>query len=122
MLHLMFRQAPARFVALIAVFIFCQVIGIMCALPDLSQTQEAAFIEDRMACPMDGTIMCSPSLTSSHERQVKQILFTNADHVSALHYPVPRAVTKSLALETWARSNVFSIVPISIGSSSVLRI
>lgn len=122
MVYPMFRQVPARFVALIAIFTFCQVIGIMCALPDLSQAQEVAFIEDRKACPMDGTIMCPPSLISSPERQAKHVLFTNLDHLPVLHSPVPSPMTESLAPTPWGGSSALSIVPISIGSSPVLRI
>jgi len=94
----------------------------MCAVPDLLQAQQATFLEDRMACPMDEAIMCPPSLTSSPERQIKHVLFTNLDHLPVLHSPVTSPITEILAPTSWARSSALSIVPISIGSSSVLRI
>ena len=47
-------------------------IGTMCALTDLSRARGAALLmEEGMACLMDGTTLCPPSLTSSPERQIK---------------------------------------------------
>ncbi|MDH5669772.1 MAG: hypothetical protein OEY86_17370 [Nitrospira sp.] len=118
----MFRQVPARLVALIAVFTLCQVIGVMCALPDLSQAQEATFVEDRMACPMEGAIMCPPSLISSHERQVKPTVASNVDQAVIQPCLVQTERTDGMCSVLWSRSSAFFIVPISIESSSVLRI
>jgi hypothetical protein len=123
MIDPMFRRVPVQFVALAAFFILCQVIGTMCALPDLSEAREAAILmEDNMAYPMDGTIMCPPSLTSSPERQVKHIPITDAGHVPVLQRSAPGVMSGHLSPPPWSRSSAFSIVPISIGSSSVLRI
>lgn len=118
----MIRRVDTRYVALALVFAFCQVIGTMCALPDLSVAEETAIlVEEGMACPMDGTMMCPPSATSSPERQVKNCAIADADQTSALP-SVLRILTNPSAEPQWSWSSDFSIVPISIGSSSVLRI
>ena len=122
-MSLSMSSPPAfRFVAIAIVFTFCQVIGSMCALPDLSEAEETAIlVEGSMACPMDGTIMCPPSLTASPERQIKNSMVVVVD-------PVPSLVSRAEApagvflvmIESW--SSAYSLVPISISSSSVLRI
>lgn len=111
-----------RYMALALLFTFCQVIGSMCVMPDLSESQEAAFIEDRMACPMDEAIMCPPSLTSSPERQIKLTVALNADQTVNVLCLVPLGLTGRVSPVPWSGSSVLSIVPISISSSSVLRI
>jgi hypothetical protein len=94
----------------------------MCALPNLSVAGDAALlVEEEMACPMDGTTMCPPSLTSSPERQTKNSMVLDNDHAtimlgSADMLTVPSAPTQ----RSW--SSACFIVPISIGTSSVLRI
>ncbi|MBH0204486.1 MAG: hypothetical protein HP498_01450 [Nitrospira sp.] len=118
----MIAQGHVRYVALALLFTFCQVIGTMCAVPDLLERHEtASLIEDRMACPMDEAIMCPPSLTSSPERHIKQSVALGVDHAAILsgHAVIS---TVSPAGMRWFRSSVHSIVPISIESSSVLRI
>ena len=111
-----------RYMALALLFTFCQVIGSMCVMPDLSQAQETTVIEDRMACPMDETIMCPPSLTSSPERQVKLTGVSNTDQAVNLHGLVSFGLTDRVSPVSWFGSSVLSIVPISISSPSVLRI
>lgn len=122
MLHLMFRQVPVQFGALIAVFTLCQVIGVMCTIPNPLQAQEATFVEDRMACLMEGVIMCPPSLTSSPERQVKRTGASNGDQAVIQPCLVQSGLTDGMSPVSWAVSGVLSIDPISIESSSVLRI
>jgi hypothetical protein len=73
-----------------------------------------------MACPMDGTIMCPPSITSSPER-IKHSMVMDLDHAMILLSPAG-VLTVHSVLTLWSWSSVCSIVPISIGSSSVLRI
>ena len=118
----MFRRTPARFVLSAVLFVLCQVIGMMCALPNLSEAQETAFIEDRMACPMDGTVMCPPSLTSSPERQVTHIQTLSVEPPTGLHDSVLQELLVHGVPSPWCRGNALSLVPISISSSSVLRI
>ncbi|MBH0190996.1 MAG: hypothetical protein HP494_03715 [Nitrospira sp.] len=117
----MISQLHVRYMALVLLFTFCQVIGSMCAMPDLAEAYEAAFVEDRMACPMDGALMCPPSLTSSPERQIKNNLVAEVDHVL-----IPagfRAIMAGRFIQArWSLDSAYSIVPISIESSSVLRI
>lgn len=118
----MMSQVHGRYLALALLFTFCQAMGAMCAVPDLSERHEtASLIEDRMACPMDEAIMCPPSLTSSPERHIKQSVVLGVGHEAillgqALIPTVPPAGMR------WFRSSVHSIVSISIESSSVLRI
>lgn len=122
-INLMVAQTHVRYMALALLFTFCQVIGTMCALPDLSEARDMAVLtEDHMACLMDGTIMCPPSLTSSPGRQLKQSLISCLDHVPVLQSRVLSGTTVSVAPTPWARSSALSIVPISIESSLVLRI
>lgn len=118
----MISQVHVRHMALALLFTFCQVIGTMCAVPELSERHEiASLIEDGMACPMDEAIMCPPSLTSSPERHIKQSVVLGVDHAAIL--PGDAVIlTVSSAGMRWFRSSAHSIVPISIESSSVLRI
>jgi hypothetical protein len=109
-------------IALVLLFTFCQVVGTMCALPDLSVAEETAIlIEEDMICPMDGTIMCPPSITSSPERQIMHNVLADIDHATIQLNPLAMLkVSSAPTLWTWSRSS--SIVPISISSSPVLRI
>jgi hypothetical protein len=76
----MFKRVPLQFISLVILFTFCQVIGTMCALPDLAEAEETAIlVEENMACPMDGTIMCPPSAISSPERQLRQAAAVHLD-------------------------------------------
>jgi hypothetical protein len=118
----MIQRVNMPYVALVFFFTLCQVIGTMCALPDLLvATDTELVVEDAMACPMDGITMCPPSLTSSSERQIKKSMITDIDHASIL-FSVSSAHTRPSVPVPWSWSNVLSIVPISISSSSVLRI
>jgi hypothetical protein len=118
----MIRRVDTRYVALALAFAFCQVFGATCALHDLSVAEDTAvLVEEGMACPMDGTMMCPPSATSSPERQVKNGAIADADQTSALPSG-HRVLTNPSAEPQWSWSSDFSLVPISIGSSSVLRI
>ncbi len=118
----MFKRVHLPFIALVIIFTFCQVMGTMCALPDLSEAEETAIlVEKSMACPMDGTIMCPPSLTASSERQIKNSMIVVVDPVPSLvsHAETPAAISLEM-IDSW--SSAYSLVPISISSSSVLRI
>ena len=122
MARLMIRRVNMQYVALVFFFTLCQVIGTACALPDLSVAADAALlVEEGIACPMDGTTMCPPSLTSSPERQIKQNLVSDVDHATTL-LGSAAALTFQCTPTLWSWSSACSIVPISIGSSSVLRI
>lgn len=116
--------AQMRFFSLVLSFALCQIIGTMCTVPDLSLANDAARLAEEMnhmACPMDGSIMCPPSLTASPERQVKNSMVVVVDSVLSL-VRCPE-VPKSVSLELiWSWSSAYSSVPISISSSSVLRI
>jgi hypothetical protein len=118
----MIRRVNTQHVALVFCFALCQVIGTMCALSDLSVAEDAVLlVEERMACPMDGATMCPPSLTSSPERQIKNSTVFDIDHATILLNPsTMRTVPSAPACCSW--SSARSIVPISIGTSSVLRI
>lgn len=118
----MMLRVNTRYLALVLVFAFCQVVGAMCALPDLSVAEEATlFLEEEMACPMEGTAMCPPSATSSPERQVKNGVAADAGHTSAVP-SVMRILQNLSALPQWSLSSDYFLVPLSIRSSSVLRI
>lgn len=118
----MIRRVDLKSGALLLFFTFCQVIGTMCTLPDLSVAETTTvLVEGGMVCPMDGTIMCPPSISSSPERQIMHKLGVDLDRAtsllnSAAALPVQPAPT------LWSWSSASSIVPISISSSSVLRI
>jgi hypothetical protein len=120
---LMMSQVRERYITLALLFTFCQVIGAMCAVPDLSERHATAIlIEDRITCSMNESAMCPPSLTSSPERQTKPILFADADHSPVLNNAAASVLTVRSAPQPRSGSNALSIVPISIESSSVLRI
>jgi hypothetical protein len=118
----MIRRVKMQSFALVFFFVLCQVIGTTCALPDLSVAADATMlVEEEMTCPMNGTTTCPPSLTSSPERQIKHGLVWGVDHAPIL-LSFSKALTHPLAPIPWSWRSVLSIVPISIGSSSVLRI
>ena len=108
-------------VALVLVFVLCQVIGVMCALADLWVSSSTPLVEERMACPMHGTTMCPPLVTSSPERQIKNTMAGDVNHALAL-LNLSTAFTSTSVQVPRSRSSVCSIVPICIESSSVLRI
>jgi hypothetical protein len=119
----MIRQVNTLYFFLVFLFFtLCQVVGTVCPLPDLSVAEGAALlVEEGMACPMDGTTMCPPSLTSSPERQIKHNFVSDVDHATTLlGSAAVRTVQCTPTLSPW--SSACSIVPISISSSSVLRI
>lgn len=121
----MTSQTHTRHLSLVLLFVFCQVIGTMCTLPELSLANvEPSLMEEEtagMTCPMNGTVMCPPSATSSQERQIKQVGSIDLDHSVGLFGAVV-ALTASLLPSLWSGASTCSNVPISIASSSVLRI
>lgn len=118
----MFSCVNVRSIVLVIVFAFCQVIGTMCLLPDVPTRQDiVAMTQEDVSCPMDGTIMCPPSITSSPERQVSHALFAHIDDGPALLFPAAMFAVYSSRMP-WTWSSAYSLVPISIASSSVLRI
>lgn len=118
----MIPRVATGYVTLVFLFVFCQVIGAMCALPNLSVAEESAILaEEGMACPMDWATMCPPLLTSSHERKNTNSMVMNVDQETILP-SLADMLAASSAPTLWSGSSVLSIVPISIGSSSVLRI
>ena len=119
----MIRRVNTQYFFLVLFFFtLCQVMGTVCPLPDLSVAEGAALlVEEGMACPMDGTTMCPPSLTSSPERQIKNSMVMDVDHETIPLCPAPVLPVPS-AWMLWSWSSACFIVPISIGSSSVLRI
>ena len=122
MVGLMIRRVKMQSFVMVFFFALCQVIGTTCALPDLSVAADATMlVEEEMTCPMEGTTMCPPSLTSSPERQIKNSMVSDVDHASIL-LSVFTALTNPSVPAPWSWSSVLSIVPISIGSSSILRI
>ena len=63
--------ASARF-ALVVFFAFCQVAGVMCAVPDLPLSSATfAVSEASVGCPMGDGLMCPPLLASSPDRHAK---------------------------------------------------
>ena len=118
----MTRRVNTQYFALVLFFTLCQVIGAVCALPDLSIAEGATLlVEEGMACPMDGTSMCPPAATSSPERQVRNGAAIDLDHGPILLSSTAALIASSVPTQ-WSKSSACSIVPISIGSSSVLRI
>lgn len=118
----MFGQANIRFMVL--VFAFCQVMGAMCTAPDLSlATDVEKLAEDlsHMTCLMDGTFMCPPSAVSSPERQLKHAATIDLNQTPVLLGSVAPVTAVSIS-GPWSWDSASSVVPISIASSSVLRI
>jgi hypothetical protein len=113
-----------RSFSVVLLFAFCQIIGAMCGIPDLSLADDRGQLAEDMsdmACPMDGTIMCPPSAVSSPERQLKQSGAIELNPVQALPDTVV-ALNTSPTPVLWSWSFDSELVPISIASSSVLRI
>jgi len=113
-----------RLFSLVLFFALCQIVGTMCTVPDLSLADDAARLAEEMrhmACPMDGTIMCPLSAVSSPERQSKPSVNTDLHQIAVLFGPVEAStVVSTFEFSSW--SSVSEFVPISITSSSVLRI
>ena len=119
----MIRRVNTQYFFLVLFFFtLCQVMGTVCPLPDLSVAEGAALlVEEGIVCPMEGTTMCPPSLTSSPERQIKYNLVSDVDHATTLlGSAAALTVQCTPTLSPW--SSACSMVPISISSSSVLRI
>jgi hypothetical protein len=119
----MIRRVNTQYFFLVLFFFtLCQVMGTVCPLPDLSLAEGASLlVEEGMACPMDGMLMCPPSATSSPEHQVKNGAIADADQTSALP-SVLRILTNPSAEPQWSWSSDFSLVPFSMSSSAVFRI
>ena len=118
----MIRRVNTQHFVLVFFFTFCQVIGTMCALPDFSVAADAGLlVEEGMACPMGGTTMCPPSLTSSSERQIKHGMVSDVDHAPTL-LGSAAVLTVQCMPALSSLSSAGSMVPISISSPSVLRI
>ena len=117
-------KVKMRFFSLVLLFALCQIVGAMCTVPDLSLADEATRLAEEMthmACPMDGTIMCPFSAVSSPERQSKQPATADLNQIAILLSPVTTpTISLTLELSSWSSASEF--VPISIASSSVLRI
>lgn len=122
MVNPVIRRVNVQYFALVLFFTLCQVVGVVCALPDLSMAEGATLlVEEGMACPMDGTSMCPPAATSSPERQVKNGAAIDFDHGPILLSSAAVLTAPSVPTQ-WSKGSACSIVPISIGPSSVLRI
>jgi len=120
----MLAKVRMRSFSLILLFALCQIVGIMCTLPDLSLADDAARLAgemSHMACPMNGTNMCPLSAVSSPERQLRHAAAVELDQAPLLPSAVTVLTTAPFPTP-WSWESVFSIVPISIASSSVLRI
>jgi hypothetical protein len=120
----MTAKADMQSITLIVFFALCQIIGTMCAVPDLSLADDVAQLAEDMsdmACPMDGTIMCPPSAKSSPERQLKHSVAIDLNQTPVLLAPVA-AITAFPTSAPWCWISTSEIVPISIASPSVLRI
>ena len=118
----MVRRVTPIYCALVFLITLCQVIATVCTLHHLPATAGAALlVEEGMACPMGETTMCPSSLTSSPERHIKHSMVSDVDPAPVL-FSVSTALRSPSIPAPWYESSVLSIVPISIGSSSVLRI
>lgn len=105
-------------------FVLCQISGTMCAVQDLSLANDIAQLTkdmSGMACPMDGTIMCPPSLNASPERQIKKSAVADIN-LAPISISIAATPVGSSDLSIGSLSSAHSIVPISIASPSVLRI
>ncbi|MBS0167480.1 MAG: hypothetical protein JSR29_15455 [Nitrospira sp.] len=112
-----------RPISLVLLFALCQIVGTMCTVPDLSLADDAARLTEEMkhmACPMDGTIMCPLSAVSSPERQLKHATTTDLNPPVLLSPVDASAVPPTSEFSSWTSASEF--IPISIASSSVLRI
>jgi len=113
-----------RSLSLVLLFALCQIVGTTCTVPDLSLADDTARLVEEMrhmACPMDGTIMCPISAVSSPERQSKHPATTDLNQIAILLNPVATS-TAIPFLKFISCSSASDCIPISITSSSVLRI
>ena len=122
MVGLMILRVRMRSFALVFFFTLCQVMGTVCALPDLTVAEGmTSLVENGMVCPMHGTNICPLPLTSSPERQIKDSIVKDVGDATTLLSPAV-ALTVPSGRMLWCWSSDYSLVPLSISSSSVLRI
>lgn len=118
------RLGPFRFNSFVVVlgFTLCQVIGAMCMLPNLSLSADQVTIsEEGMVCPMDSGTMCSTSLTSTPDRQIKLSVTLAADGPVLFSIGSPDGSFFPTAYSRWRSWPLESFSPL-FSSSSVLRI
>lgn len=90
-------------------------------IPDVAMASDVVMLVDEsMTCPMEAATICPPSLTSSPERQLRNDTTIDLSLAPIVLRPVVLRVPSVSMLSSW--DNVFSIVPLSIAASSVLRI
>ena len=90
-------------------------------IPDVPvEIKAVALVPKSMVCPMEGSTLCPPSLTSSPERLVKNDTPIDLSLAPIVLSPVALRVPSVSMPSSW--DNVLPIVPISIAASSVLRI
>jgi hypothetical protein len=117
-------KVKMRLFCVVLLFALCQIIGTMCTVPDLllaDDTAQMAAVMSHMSCPMNGTIMCPPSAVSSPERQSKPQSTTDLHQIVVL-LSLVTAFTVSPYLESLSCGSASEFIPISIASSSILRI
>lgn len=108
--------------SLLLFFLLCQVMGPMCGAPEVSSAaKDTVLAEGSMACTMHESFMCLPSLTSSPDRHAKCSGSLYLEQMPA-SCAIPSAQDRDSVAPPRAWSSVLSIVPVSIASSSVLRI
>lgn len=118
-------KARIRSFCLVLFFTLCQIVGVMCTVPDLSLADDAGRLAEEMghiACSMDGAIMCPPSAVSSPERQLKHaVTIVDLNQTPVLQSTVIASIAFAFS-EYVSRTSASALVPISIASSSILRI
>lgn len=112
-------------VALLSLFIFCQVSGFMCMAPDVSLGGGYSLLPVRThVCPMESSITCPTSLTASPQRQTNTASTVSVDVLDQGEGVVGSGFSQlySSTPTSFPRSSVSSLVPSPTRSVSVLRI
>lgn len=109
---LMVQRFRIRVFAILLFFVFCQIAGIMCALPDVAPADEGVAVSEAgMTCPMDTGMSCSPLITSSADRQIKHSSALNLAHSAVLHEQTTEIAAPSVALTSLNRSHPLVLPP-----------
>lgn len=115
------RKSKGLVATVCVLYAVCFIGQVMCGVPDVLMADGHAWSERTMFCAMDGTGVCPPSLASSPEREVNaEPARSPLDGTISLVVAVPTSLLMAPSL--WSRSTVFSIVPVSIAASPILRI
>jgi hypothetical protein len=97
--------------AIAAFYVFCQVIGIMCPVPQMGMAGDTlVIVEAMLLCPMNANVTCAPGVISSPDRQEKSPLQKiELDH--GMPYDAPNSCSSFPSQGMISPSKVLTYIP-----------